>query len=147
MKRTAMGLLVGFALATSVVIAQSTSAGQQQQPPAQQPQTSQQPQKDRPDVTLTGCVTQGSSPSVFILDNARLNADDRGEKGKIFMLVAGTEDLNLSKNLNHEVTITGAADQKTMVTPTTGQKVDEKDLPKLTAKSLTVVADKCTLAK
>jgi len=145
MKRTAMGLLVGFAMATSVVIAQSTSAGQY---PTQQPQQQQQqPQKDRPDVTLTGCVTQGSSPSVFILDNARLNMDDRTEKGKIFMLVAGTEDLGLAKHVNHEVTITGQADAKTVVTPPAGQKVDEKDLPKLTAKSLTVVADKCTVSK
>src|SRR5262245_2027645 len=146
MKRTAMGLLVGLAVATSVVIAQSTSAGQY---PTQQPQ--QQPpsqmQKDKPDVTLTGCVTQGSSATVFILDNARLNTDDRGEKGKIFIVVPGAEDLNLAQNVNHEVTITGQADQKTMMSPPAGQKIDEKDLPKLTAKSLTVVADKCTVSK
>src|SRR6185295_6941605 len=98
MKRTAMGLFVGVALATGVVAAQSSSTSQQppqQQPPQQQQQQPpQQQQKDKPDVTLTGCLSQGSSPTVFILDNAKLNVEDRGEKGKIFVLVAGTEHLS-----------------------------------------------------
>jgi hypothetical protein len=144
MKRTAMGLLAGVVMATGVVVAQS--AGQQPPPPQQQPPQQQQKQ-DKPEVTLTGCVTQGSSPAVFILDNARINTDDRTEKGKIFLLVAGAEDLNLKNHVNHEVSITGQADAKTMVTPPPGSKIEEKELPKLTAKSLTVVADKCTTAR
>lgn len=138
MKRTALSLLGCLVVASGLVIAQST-------PPQQTPPT--QPQKDSQDVTLTGCLTQGSAPAVFILDNARLNVDDKTEKAKSFVLVAGTEDLNLAKQLNHEVTVTGQADQKTMVTPPAGQKVQEKDLPRLTAKSLISIADKCTAAR
>jgi hypothetical protein len=144
MKRTALSLLGCLTVASGLVFAQGT-------PPPQQPQQQQNPpaqdKQQKPDVTLTGCVTQGSSPTVFILDNARLNVDDRGEKGKIYMLVSAAEDLNFAKHLNHEVSVTGTADQKTMATPATGQKVEEKDLPKLSAKSLISVADKCSTAK
>jgi hypothetical protein len=136
MKRTALSLLGCLTLATGVVFAQST---QQQRPPV----TPQQ-QQQKPEVTLTGCVTQGSAPTVFILENARLKVDDKGEKGKSYMLVAAAEDLNFAKNVNHEVTVTGVADPKTVVTPPAGQKIEEKDLPKLSAKSMVVIADKCS---
>jgi len=143
MKRTALSLLGCLAVASGLTFAQGTPPQQQQQQPP--PPTPMQ-DKQKPDVTLTGCVTQGSSPTTFILDNARLNVDDRGEKGKIFLIVSASEDLNLAKHLNHEVSVTGTADQKTMVAPAAGQKVDEKDLPKLSAKSVITVADKCTTA-
>jgi hypothetical protein len=143
MKRTALSLLGCLAVASGLAFAQGTA----QQPPPPQTQPPAQQEKQKPDVTLTGCVTQGSSPTTFILENARLNVDDRGEKGKIFMLVSAAEDLNFAKHLNHEVSVTGTADQKTMVTPAAGQKVNEKDLPKLSAKSLISVADKCTTSR
>ena len=138
MKRTALSLVGCLTLATGVVVAQST---QQQRPPAT-PQ--QQQEKTKPEVTLTGCVTQGSAPTVFILENARLNVDDKGEKGKSYVLVAAAENLSFAKNVNHEVSVTGMADPKTVVTPPAGTKVEEKDLPKLSAKSMIVIADKCS---
>ncbi len=134
MKRHVLSVIVASVFATGLVAAQ----GSTQQPPPQ-PQT-----QKAPEATITGCVIQGSSPTVFILEAARTNPQDRNEKVKTYVLVAGTEDLNLKNHLNHEVRVTGVAESKTPPTPPAGQKVLEKDLPTLTAQSVTMVADRCT---
>lgn len=150
MKRNLLGMLVAIAMATPLVAAQQQ---QQTAPPqttttAQATTPTQDPQKVNPkDITLTGCVIQGSAPTVFLLDNARVNTQDPAEKGRTFVIVPATEDLNISTHLDHEVTITGKAEDKVLPTPKPGEKVDEKDLPKLQASSLTMVADRCTAAK
>src|SRR5215471_20579 len=131
MKRFAMGLLASLVVATTVIAAQ-----EQAKPPADQTKPA--------DVTITGCVTQGSSPTTFILDNARMNPRDQNEKAKSFLLVASTEDLGLAKHLNHQVSVTGSAETKMAPPAPAGQKPAEKDLPKLTAKAVTMVADTCT---
>ena len=87
------------------------------------------------------------SPTVFLLDNARVNTQDPSEKGRTFVIAPATEDLNISTHLDHEVTITGKAEDKVVPTPKPGEKVDEKDLPKLQASGLTMVADRCTGVK
>ena len=134
MKRNLLGMIVALALATPLVAQQ-----------AAQQATPQDPQKTNPkDVTLTGCVIQGSGPTVFLLDNARLNTQDPAEKGKTFVIVEATQDLNVKTHLDHEVTITGKAEDKTVPAPKPGEKVAETDLPKLQASSLTMVADRCT---
>jgi hypothetical protein len=133
MKRFVVSMLGSLAVATTLVAAQN-----QPKPAA--------PQNSPSDTTLTGCVTQGSSPTVFLLGNARMNARDTNEKGKDYILVAATEDLSLKTHLNHEVTVTGNAETKVAPMPPAGQKVNEKDLPKLTAKSVTEVADTCTMS-
>jgi hypothetical protein len=135
MKRFATGLLASLVVAGSIVFAQEQA----------KPATADQ-QKNPPDVTVTGCVTQGSGPTVFILDNARMNPRDQNEKAKSYLLVAATEDLGLARHLNHQVSVTGIAEVKMPPPPPAGQKPAEKDLPKLTAKSLTQVADTCTPA-
>jgi hypothetical protein len=135
MKRFATGLLASLAVATSLVLAQEQA----------KPATADQ-QKTPPDVSVTGCLTQGSAPTVFILDNARMNPRDQNEKAKSFLLVAATEDLGFASHLNHQVSVTGIAEVKAPAMPPAGQKPTEKDLPKLTAKSLTQVADTCTPA-
>ncbi len=112
---------------------------QQQNPPAQQ-QTPQKPAV--PEVTLTGCLVQGSTPAVFIFENARKDPKSTTEPAVKYVVLASAEDLNLRTHLNHEVRISGLPDGK--VAPPTTQKVDEKDLPRLSAKSLTMVADTCT---
>jgi hypothetical protein len=134
MKRFATGLLASLAVAASLVAAQ-----EQAKPPAADQQKS-------PDVSITGCLTQGSGPTVFILDNARMNPRDTNEKAKTYLLVAASEDLGFAKQLNHQVSVTGSAEVKAAAMPPAGQKPTEKDLPKLTAKSLTQVADTCTPA-
>jgi hypothetical protein len=138
MKRHVLSLIVASVFATGLVAAQGSGA---QQPPAQNPP--QQAQKAA-ETVITGCVIQGSSATVFILETARLNPQDRNEKVKTYVLVAGTEDLKFADHLNHEVRVTGLAEAKTIPTPPAGQKVPEKDLPKLTAQSVTMVADRCT---
>ena len=138
MKRQVLSVIVASVFATALVAAQGAGA---QQPPQPQPQGQAQKAAE---TVITGCVIQGSSPTVFILETARLNPQDRNEKVKTFLLVAGTEDLKLKDHLNHEVRVTGLAEAKTIPTPPAGQKVAEKDLPKLTAQSVTMVADRCT---
>src|SRR5205814_2242272 len=124
MKRNLLGLIVAMALATPLVAQQ-----QQQQPPPNQ-QAAQDHQKQTPkDITVTGCVVQGSQPTVFLLDNARVNTQDPNEKGKTYLIVESAQDLMVKTHLDHEVTITGKADDKTPPTPPEGQKVAEKDLP------------------
>lgn len=131
MKRTTVGVCLSLALATAMIAAQS-----QNPPPMPQ-------QKAAPDVTLTGCLTQGTGPTVFLLENARRNAADRSERGMSYMLVEAGEDLALRTHINHEVSVTGTADAKVQAPPP-GQKPSEKDLPKFSVKTVTDVADRCT---
>lgn len=105
---------------------------------AQDPTTPQQ--SPRPDVSMTGCLIQGSSPTVFIFDNARKDPKDKMEKAGRYVVVAVGEDLNLRSNLNHEVLLLGDPETKTLPTG----KVEEKDLPKFSAKTVTLVSNTCT---
>lgn len=132
MKRVLVASIASLALAVAVVSAR------------QDPQDPSKDQQKTPDVTLQGCVSQGSGPTVFILNNARVRPDDKNEKSKSYVIVAGAEDLALVKHVNHEVTITGSAEAKVAPVPPPGQTVAEKDLPRLTAKTVTMVSDRCT---
>ncbi len=97
-------------------------------------------------MSITGCLTQGSGPTVFILDNARTDAQDKSESGKSYMVVASSSSVDLKSDLNHEVTVSGASDGKTAPMSSGVSKVDEKTLPKLTARSVSSIADTCTVA-
>lgn len=134
MKRSILGLIGSIVTASALVAAQT---------PAQDPA---QPQTKAPDTTVTGCLTQGSGPTVFVLGNAKMDAMDKTESAKSYVLVPATEDLAFASHVNHEVTVTGTSDGKIAPNPPAGQKVAEKDLPKITAKSLTEIADRCTAA-
>lgn len=94
------------------------------------------------DVTVTGCVTQGSQSTIFVLDNARVNPSDPNEKGKQYLLTSVFYDEAPVKDfLNHEVTITGTAIGNNPTLPGA-----EGSLDIITAKSatsLTSVADRC----
>jgi hypothetical protein len=81
---------------------------------------------------------------VFLLDNARLTTEDAKIPGKTYVLTGAGEDMDFRKDLSHEVTVTGTIDMKMGAVPPAGQKVAEKDLPKLSAKSVTTLADKCS---
>jgi hypothetical protein len=134
MKRQMFGLLAGVFAASALIAAQGASTT----PPPQA-------NKASADVTVTGCLTQGSGPTVFILDNAKQRVDDKTEKAQSYVVIAAAEDLPLAANLNHEVSVMGSADAK--VAPPAGQKVDEKDLPRFSAKMVTSVADRCTATR
>ena len=113
---------------------------------AQQAQTpAPQDQKPAPDVSVTGCLLQGSAPSVFLVDNARRDPTDRNEKPLKYMVIVGAEGVTLRPHLNHEVQLTGQPEVKPAPAP--GQKVEEKDLPKFTAKTITMVSDTCSASR
>lgn len=150
MKRIVLGMMVGAVVATAGVAANAS-------------QYPDQSQKKGHEITVTGCLVQGSSPTVFLLQNARLNPKDRNEKATAYRLIAATEDLNFSKQLNHEVSVTGTGDQasamssgmssRTSSTSSTSgtstsagqrQTMNENELPKLEATIVTTVADSCT---
>jgi hypothetical protein len=135
MKRHVIGVLASVMAASALIAAQAQSSTQPQ---------SMQDQKTGADVTVTGCLIQGSSPAVFILDNARQKAGDMTEKAQSYVVIASSEDLPLTANLNHEVSVTGSADAKVTTVPPAGEKVAEKDMPRFSAKNLTMVADRCT---
>jgi hypothetical protein len=148
MTRHLTAFAAALTVATAVVAAQGNQA-----PPTPEPSSVQVPADQQrgapeskvvPEVSLTGCLIQGSGPDVFVLDNAKISAADKAEKGKTYVLWASAEDVNFKTHLNHEVTITGTADAKVAPMPAPGQKASEKDLPKLNAKSVSMIADKCT---
>ena len=140
MKTVATSLVVCFALAVSISAFQG---GQTTPPPPQTPPTQNPTQKPTmPDVTLTGCIIQGSSPTVFIFDNAKKDPKSTTEKGMRYVAVIADEDVDLRKNLNHQVQLTGQLEQK--APPPAGQKVEEKDLARFSVKALTSLSDTCS---
>ena len=152
MMRNFFTVVAAFALAGAVVTAQDPAyPAPQPQAPASPPATSPAPaatpdtQNEMRNQILTGCLTQGSGPSVFVLSDARLSTQARTEPGKSYV-VTMTDIGNLRTQLNHEVRITGRAEDKMAPAPKAGEKVDEKDLPKLTASAITSVATTCSTA-
>jgi hypothetical protein len=131
MKARFLGLMASVILGSTLVAAQATT------PPQTQPKT------QVPEVTLVGCIVQGSAPTIFILENAKKDPANPNEKGMTYFLVAAAEDLTFRPHLNHEVRLTGTLEQRTPPIPPPGEKVPEKDLIKFSAKSATMVADRC----
>jgi hypothetical protein len=127
-------------LAVCLAVGAGASAMQQQTPP---PPAAQDQKPATQEITLTGCLIQGTTPTVFIFDNARKDPKSPTEKPVKYVVVAGAQDLNLRPHLNHEVQIVGVWDGRTAPA---APKVEEKDLPRFTAKSVTMVADTCTPA-
>jgi len=165
MKSTVFALTASVVLAGTFALAQTPdpqppAAAQQEPRPA--PSAAAQPAPSSqapsvPEIRITGCLTQGSSPTVFILDNARMSTDAKTAEGKKYIVVM-TDAAGLRGQLNRQVTITGLADEKktsvTVTTPPAGTpdapgpavevKVEERDLPRFSAKTIVRVADVCT---
>lgn len=163
MKTFVLGTIASLTLSVALVAAQ-----QQTPPPTQQPPPPTQQQTPPPttpptvptqppatpvqtdaqkmiEVELTGCLVQGSGPTVFIIENAKKDDQTEAEKGKTFVLVSGAEKVEFTPHLNKKVKISGSAENKAMPTPPAGEKILEKDLPRLTVKTVTHVADTCAL--
>jgi hypothetical protein len=148
MKTALTALAACMTLAVSVAAYQTPPPAQQQQqqaPPAPAAQQPGDPQKAPPDVTLTGCLIQGSTPAIYLFDNAKKDRNDKSEKaGKYLVLISG-EDLDLRSHLNKEVSMTGRVELKPA--PAAGKPVLEKDLSTFATKSVTLVSDTCGSAK
>ncbi len=131
MKHRIITLGVGFAVVLAFV-ATGPVAGQEPQQPKSE------------EVTLTGCVVQGTGPTVFILENARVDRHDDTEKGRKYILVSNIVTLSFREHLNHEVTVTGLAERTMTPNPLVDEKVKEGDLPKFKATKLMQVATTCS---
>jgi hypothetical protein len=165
MKTLVLGTIASLTLSVALVAAQQQTPPPTQQtpPPTQQQQTppptppavptqppstpTQTASQKLTDVELTGCLVQGTGPTVFIIENAKTEAQTEAEKGKTYVLVSGAEKIEFTPHLNKKVKITGSVDNTSMTkaTPPAGQRVEEKDLPRLTVKSVSHVADTCAL--
>jgi hypothetical protein len=132
MKNHLLGVGAGMIVATALMTAQSASG--------QAPSTDL---RIGAEVTLIGCLIQGSNATTFLLDRARLDPQSKTEKPKTYVVIAATDAVVLAPQVNHEVAIKGMAEQKTVPTPEPGKKPLEKDLPKLRASSLMAVSESC----
>ena len=137
-------LITTLAVCLSVGVGASAMQQQQAQTPPPDPQAQAPAQKPpTQEITLTGCLIQGTTPTVFIFDKARKDPKSPTERAVKYVVVPNAADLNLRPHLNHEVQIVGVWDGRTAPA---GDKVEEKDLPRFTAKSVTMVSDTCTPA-
>jgi len=96
------------------------------------------------EVSLTGCLVQGTGPDVFILENAKADPRDTSQKGRSYMLASGAEAISFREHLNNEVRVDGSAEMKTPPVPLAGEAVKESDLPKLKATKIMHVATTCS---
>ena len=167
MRRHSFSLLAALTLASAVTFAQQTPSPAS---PADEPRAPASPAPARPqapapggaaqapagaDVTLSGCLVQGSSPNVYIIENAKTSTALPSDKGKSYVLtVAPSATVDFRSQLNHQVRIVGLTDDKSamIATPpaagapsasTPVVKVDEKDMPKFTTRTLSRISDTC----
>ena len=145
-----------FAVVGSLVLAGTFAAAQDSPspapaPPAPAPPAAAQPQEPQgsaDEKTFTGCLLQGSGPNIFILDNAKLSTEAKTAKGQSYVLEITAPPDKIKSVLNHSVTIVGIADAKVSspapVDAASGQKRNESDLPKLTAKRISPTSETCS---
>ena len=149
-------IVTAFAVVVAVTLGTAATQAAQVPQTAQPTQTVPADQKKvPPDVTLTGCIIQGSSPTVFILDNAKLDPASTTEKGVRYLVAGVSEDVDIRTHLNKQVRIVGEVDAKVSADPVTVPPVPpvtpptdpEKGLSKLKAKSVTMVSDTCATVR
>jgi hypothetical protein len=129
-KRFALAVAVGLAGATVVTLRARTERGAlSQQPPA------------TVTTTLTGCLRQGSTAAVFILRGA--SAAGQSEPPADRLIVSPGSGIALAEHLNQRVSVTGSVWRSGGPAAPTGANTVERALPRLEARSLQVVADKC----
>jgi hypothetical protein len=146
MKRNVLSVMASVLIAGALVSAQNAPA--QEQAPAPAPQapasapaaapTPAAPAQDADDVTFKGCLIQGSTPTTFILENAKSDAPDA--KAHNFVVEIQAQPDQIKSIVNTHVQVTGTADK---VESDDSKTRDEKDMPKLTAKRITRLAATC----
>ena len=131
MKNRIVALSVCFAVAAAFGMTRILAAQESQLPKFEE-------------VSLTGCLVQGSGPSVFILENARTDPRDTSQKGRSYVLADGSMSISFRDHLNNEVRVDGEAEMKTPPAMPVGQRAKESDLPKLKATKVTHIATTCS---
>ena len=179
MKRMVASSLGSFVMASALVAAQAATppptspaapAGARTTVTTQQPSAAVVITDDKDKATMvTGCLVQGSGPTVFLLENAKTASQGSSETGKTYVVTkaASASSVDFMKNLNHKVSISGSAEDVKVVSlpsdvkietnnPEPGKvgvtvsteggadKKDEKLLPKLTAQTIVSLGDTCT---
>lgn len=135
MKRQALAFVASLVCAGALVAAQSA-------PPP--PQTPADPQQKPQEISVTGCLIQGSAPNVFVLENARVKPEDQNEKAATYVITVAKPEMSLKAHLNHSIKVTGIAEKVVAAAPPAGgAKPKEGDLPKFTASAVTMVSDRC----
>lgn len=146
MKRAVIGS-VSALLFSAALAAQATTQQPPPQPPQQPPAAAQQAAPKAQEITLVGCVAQGTSASVFLFENA-VDPAKKDDKARVLRIVGSGENMDFTPHLNHKVQIVGTLDTRTPPPPppVAGAKTEEKDLPVLTVKSVTHIATTCSTA-
>ena len=127
--------IVAFGLCLTVVAAFAMTA----------PVAGQEPQAPKyKEVSLTGCLVQGTGPDVFILENAKADPRDASQKGWNYVLASGAAAVSFREHLNNEVRVDGAAETKMPTAMPAGESIKESDLPKLKATKIVHVATTCS---
>jgi hypothetical protein len=134
-----IGVCCAVGLNVAAAVVQQAPPPPNAKPPVQ---TSAKPTEA--EITVTGCLSQGSTPNVFVLQNAKRDALSATEKAARYVVVPAAEDLVLKPHLSHQVRILGVPDGRPQPTPQAGGTVDEKLIPALSAKSLTMVSASCS---
>ena len=94
------------------------------------------------EVTVTGCVTEGTSAGVYILNNV-VAKPDLQNIARTFRLVSDTGELDFALHANHQVQTTGTAELGVPPEPIPGGRVDARDLPAFAVKAIHNVSERC----
>jgi hypothetical protein len=135
---TGIGVCCAVGLNMAAVVVRQTPP-----PPTVKPPLQTSAKATEAEITVTGCLVQGSAPNVFVLQNAKRDPQSAAEKAARYIVAPATEDLVLKPHLNHQVRILGVPDGRPQPTPPASGSVDEKLVPALNAKSLTMVSASC----
>lgn len=94
------------------------------------------------EVTVTGCVTEGTDVGVYILDNVVAKPEVQNIP-RTFRLVSDGADLDFTLHANHQVQATGRAELKVLPEPPPGGRIDPRDLPAFAVKTIQSVSERC----
>jgi hypothetical protein len=132
-----LGAIALSSFVATAAVAQNAPPPQTTRPQTQQPpQTAPQP----PEVTLHGCVVQGTTPGIYLLRNA-IDPTKKGDTPKIYRLTAQIEDPDWMSVTNKQVTMTGIPGVKPQPKP--GEKINEEELPTFSVSKFEALADTC----
>lgn len=144
MTRTATAVVVAFAMATTLVTGETRlHPGLTEDvpmrltnPPSALTQTTTRP----PEATYVGCLRQGASRGVYLLQAATASSSS-GPGGPDFLLQGAPSGFDMAANVNHRVEVTGA------VIKTEADAASESNLPAYTivARTAKSVADACSV--
>ncbi len=94
------------------------------------------------EVTFEGCLAQGNTAGVYILQNAKAVGTTATTDSNLRLVVAAKDNtVVLKPHVTHLVQVTGVRDATPM--PPAGKAVAESALPKITASKITMTSNEC----